>query len=174
MFEAQWKRLDRMNEQTFYLITLEKGNTVPPTYKFKVSGSTANIYTITMNIEYRKMNHLLNCDCPDATSHAKEAGVKCKHCCFIWFKVLKQELLALGKREITQSQLINLRTVCQNLTIANSLTNRKLQEKYLKIISATEPTDENKEKFKVTRTIDKDQGCPICFEDLSEKVTDVL
>lgn len=55
---------------------------------FGVSGSTGNIYRVTIDAKTRRFN----CLCPDFTSHARNFGVECKHCLFVAHRAMRSSL----------------------------------------------------------------------------------
>ena len=77
----QLNRIHRMWCDPLYLLdysTPERNKHV-----WKVSGSTRNVYTISLFPSCRMF-----CDCPDMKSHAARQRVVCKHILFVLLRVL--------------------------------------------------------------------------------------
>ena len=75
-------RYARIFYEQLYLLNIEKENN---RYLFHISGSTANVYQISLYDFSGKIFY----NCPDAKSHAKYHKCLCKPVCFVIFKVLK-------------------------------------------------------------------------------------
>lgn len=79
------KRLAKLSTDRFFLLDAQ---VKPTALSFGVSGSTGNIYRVEINRQTRRFT----CDCPDATTHAKNYGVECKHCLFVAHRALRSSL----------------------------------------------------------------------------------
>lgn len=79
MNDNQYKRFKKLSSEPFYLLEYDQN------FVFKISGSTKNIYTVSINA----FSKTINCDCPDSISWAKKCNCVCKHCLFILYRVLK-------------------------------------------------------------------------------------
>jgi len=157
MIGAQLTRLNKIHSQSFYLIAVEL---YKEQYLFQVSGSTANLYTVTINSKTNVIDKLINCNCPDALNGAWEAMVKCKHCCFILVKVLKQPETFFSLYQLSptkKDQMIQaISYLIETHTYFNQLSHPDYQEKYLKLSSQTK-----------TDLFTQEEECPICFESLT-------
>jgi len=134
----QRERLDKIYLDPLYL--LSQSNTT-----FTISGSTANIYTITI------ANNKITCDCQDAKTHALKQSVICKHCCFVLVKVLKIP--------ITDLETTIFATLKFNEHVMNSIKT--------KCDDTLEP-ELAKLSFTYTNKRSTDDDCPICYDSLSE------
>tara|TARA_R100001163_G_C5053270_1_gene189859 strand:- start:368 stop:1126 length:759 start_codon:yes stop_codon:yes gene_type:complete len=185
----QTSRINRVYSQTFYLIDKSKvndnDNDNDSKFNFVVSGSTANLYTVTLDLKEPNLKKLLWCNCPDMRSHAQASGVKCKHCCFVLLKVLKLDRIFLNPINWDDNgpeYLQKLRDTCNNLTIDSGLTNDQYRQKYDLIMSTKISKNKSNNKndtttintktdsdpivnrYKVTKEFDDDLECPICFD----------
>lgn len=168
MIHDQKIRLDRIYTQPLYLIEQQSEN---DSFVFQISGSTANLYTVKINSEIPEINELICCNCPDSSSWAFHAGVKCKHCCFVWIKVLglDPELLdsyIFAKNADTNSKLVKEK--CLNLAIRKELINETYQKRYQELKKHLDSGEKLPDKFSVTKDVEE-EDCPICFDKLSEK-----
>ena len=83
MNPQQEKRYAKLRSERFYLLgheTDSKGN-----YQYHISGSTRNVYTVTIYPTDVK----IFCTCPDAKSWAAKYNCICKHALFVLYRVLK-------------------------------------------------------------------------------------
>jgi len=84
---SQFARLERMRRERHFLLdakTVTKESNVVCT--LEISGSTGNIYTITLS------NDGMQCDCPDFFGNANADQIYCKHCCFVIYRVLASNI----------------------------------------------------------------------------------
>lgn len=163
MIREQKIRIDRVYKQPFYLIDKSQENEF---FVFQISGSTANLYTVKINPNVTSFNDLVICNCPDSSSWARNAGVKCKHCCFVFIKVLGLEEKSIDSYEFNsniKSYVEQIKAKCQNLVIKHDLINETYREKWLKLKNGGDKKDN---KFAVTKKLDEDDDCPICFSEL--------
>lgn len=156
----QIARIKRMQTESLYLIAVDSEGTNVAT--FKVSGSTANLYNIKVKFNTDILGDFINCNCPDATNHAEDLDVKCKHCCFVLIKVLKQNTNLLDKYRLTQVQLAEIRSIYANLTITQDLTNQKYREIYLEHVLPL-PTGDVSGSIQ-HQIKDPTVECPICYD----------
>jgi len=172
MSYAQISRIERMNNQPLYLIDKEfQSDNV---CKFIIAGSTANIYKVTTNFNQNSEQPIIHCDCPDMYSWAKSDDVKCKHCCFVWIKVLRIPPTWLSTKDFASQQFIILQNSLKDLVVRAELINTTYQEKY-KQLSNNSPTTKSPDlpiititttnKFAITKDL-IDSECPICFDQL--------
>lgn len=173
MNSAQSSRLSRMKTQPLYLIDQIKEDKI---VEFTISGSTANLYQVKIDPEN------LSCNCPDMSSWARDAGVKCKHCCFVWVKILRLPTEWLENNSLIDQSKVQ--EAIQNQEVRAELINTSYQEKYRQLQQQKNKTnketgkeiDTGKEtvcsdKFAVTKELIEDD-CPICFDQL--EATDSL
>jgi len=177
----QKSRLDRIYSQTFYLIDQKSLN--PNQHQFVVSGSTANLYKVTLKLNQPDFDQTVSCNCPDdAKKWSRSEIVKCKHCCFVLLKVLRLPVEWLELEVLNFDQLERIQAACRNLVIRSELTNQSYQEQYQKILNQKikngEMTNSGKKKlvltrrdqkektnkFSVTKELDQEDDCPICFD----------
>jgi len=175
---AQSSRISRMHQQPLYLIDQEKDNVEESIFAFKIAGSTANLYHVKVDLSKKTLEEMITCNCPDSFSHARAKNVKCKHCCFVWIKVLRLTDDGLLWNELTITQQEKVNTKCQNIIIRRELVNEDYIKKYQmkkEILPTkedtkdTEDTEDTKDKlsskFQITRDLDE-VDCPICFDQL--------
>jgi hypothetical protein len=190
MEPQQKTRLDKIYSDRLYLIEYKQES---EHWDFVISGSTANLYKIKLqtNQMSQGLKPLISCNCPDMFSWAKEYDLKCKHCCFVLIKVLRlpENWLISGEIErnpVAAAELINSKL--QNLQLRAELTNADYVAKYQQIKgNLLESTSAHAsggagggaggaevklesnpvlDKFKVTKELDGDEECPICFDSL--------
>lgn len=175
MNSQQKQRITRMRNENIYLIAAEKTCDVPLKAKFKISGSTANLYTVTL--ELNNARYWIHCDCPDFSGYAHQYGVKCKHCCFVMMKVLKQDESVLNKN-VKIEQISAMKDAYSKLTITQDLTNEKYRQKYLHHLNKSKSTTHTRElpekPDKPEKEPDEDADCPICYDNLMTKDSDEL
>ncbi len=173
----QQSRLDRIYTQKFYLIdqgsfTDHNEQSSSQEHIFVISGSTANLYNVVLSFSHRT----IKCDCPDGIRNRCEGGdvgIKCKHCCFVLLKVLRLRNFWLEIERLDTFQWNKIRTRCQNLVIQSELVNPSYGFRYQQLmieklgqpdrIEKGEDKEENS-KFVVTRELEPDNDCPICFD----------
>lgn len=176
----QKSRLDRIYTQTFYLIDQNKLNL--DQHRFVVSGSTANLYQVNLKLNQTDFDQTISCNCPDdAKKWSRSEIVKCKHCCFVLIKVLRLPVDWLDLEVLNSDHLEKIQLAFQNLVIRSELINQSYQEKYQKIqdqkIKNGQLTSNGKKKlvlvrkekkleskFSVTKELDQEDDCPICFD----------
>lgn len=161
----QQNRINRVFKQKFFLIdTINRENT----FSFIISGSTANLYTVEINLDQSDLESIIVCDCRDSTSWAKRKGVKCKHCCFVIIKVLNilkyQEILDDGIYYLNPQKYRKLiADGCYNLHVKQELININYSLKYQTIKNQPQKSSD---KYILTKEVDQDDDCPICFDSL--------
>lgn len=183
MSTAQLSRIERMNSQPLYLI--DKQFVSEHNCNFIISGSTANIYNVSVNFNENNVNletPIINCNCPDMDSWAKTDNVKCKHCCFVWIKVLRLPPTWLTTIEFNQPQYKILQKSLSDLVVRSELINTAYQQKYRQLASnpavishpmttsittttTTTTVETTVSKFAITKDL-IDSECPICFDSL--------
>ena len=82
MNRQQSARFAKLKTEKFYLLDRKMVDNV---ITMHISGSTQNIYTVTINMERSS----IFCDCPDNKTRAKSQGCVCKHCLFVLYRVLR-------------------------------------------------------------------------------------
>lgn len=159
------------NEEIYLLDKFKEDNKLI----FHISGSTANIYKVTIYLNHRNMF----CDCPDMKSWAKKYNCVCKHCCFTLFKVLKLNLHHtnfFNNLALSDEDLVQINNNFDKLTLTNiddniddNIINQQLLKKFqtLNLTNNNDNNDKNKKKdiFENNKEIDEDDQCVICFED---------
>lgn len=156
-------RYARIFTEEFYLLNLQKESNKTT---FTVSGSTANVYKVSLYDYSGK----IFCNCPDAKSHARFKHVLCKHVCFVLFKVLKNTInkdntdlwknlyLSLDEKNLV---LDKINTININ---DNECVNKEYIDKYQKLKDIDPKT-----LFNVSKEIDIQDDCPICYDILETK-----
>lgn len=173
MSSMQFQRIKRMRTDNIYLIAVDDtthNNNLQVC--FKVAGSTANLYNVKLDFGKNRLDQFIECDCPDSTSHAFEHGVKCKHCCFVLLKVLKQPESSLVFKYLKPDQMAAIKNIYSNLTIALDLTNEEYRQKYIKLLKTNAIPGNNSHKavdIAVEPLIDLSKldataECPICYD----------
>lgn len=172
----QVKRINRSLVERFYLLDNFKLENL---LKFDISGSTGNVYRITINLT----DNNIKCDCPD---FARCMGLKCvcKHCCFTLLKVLKVYILGENGYLFNKLTMNSFTAFPKTLrfseyernfiinSYANLLTNldednynSDLVEKYLLICHS----GSNSLFHNDLHDLDKRDNCPICLNEFEEK-----
>ena len=166
MDSFQLIRYNKIHHEPLYLLDKQQ---IDNKLVFSVSGSTANIYKITIYENSRK----LFCTCPDAKSWAKKHKCLCKHICFLLFKVFKNTInkettdlfnnlnLSLGELDLIKDKFRGL-----NFNQDNEYVNQEYLDKFNKLSNDGIPI---KELFTVDKIIDtKEDDCPICYDLLKD------
>jgi hypothetical protein len=179
----QSTRMNKVNNEPFYLLNLSKNNN--GNYIFDISGSTANLYQTTLYPE----SGTVFCNCPDGKSWAKKTGCICKHACFMFIKVLKinkdqlisnfftknlkmtPELLLIVTNKLTELENTNLK----NQAFVNNDYLEKFQKMKLSDTNSSESSVKTptKDKYQVEKDLDENQECMICF-DLMGKISECI
>lgn len=157
----QKKRYDKIFYEELYLLdkNYDKNNLI-----FKISGSTKNLYTVTIYFT----NNTIFCDCPDAKSWAKKSGSICKHSCFVLFKVLKSfkpdETEFFNHLQFNKNEMDIIKKNFDRLVITetNDFIDKELIEKYKNLTLGKKIT---KDDFAQIRVPNEDDYCIICFDE---------
>jgi hypothetical protein len=178
MNDNQKKRLNSLSHQRFYLLNIEKK---PDSFILSISGSSRNIYKVTVN----EVEKTIHCDCPDQRSWAKTYNCACKHCCFVMFKVCKdtitetsdfftnlkfndEDFEKLGTKLMEKFMFFNSHQFLQQTDGVDETIDLQLLDKFQQI-----HIGEEEKTFEPTKELQTDDQCPICFvqfEDEEEKV----
>ena len=160
----QEARIERMQSEPLFIIdTVER---VPGlVFSIAVSGSTANLYTVTIEAQHTPGKCVVSCTCPDGCMMAKFKRVKCKHACFVLLRLLRQvpEVVlregALNHRDVAQPVLDAAQRAC---TIRNweSLTNREYQRVYEQLAASASSLSH----LDVDVAALEEEDCAICLE----------
>lgn len=157
----QNKRIEKIYSEPIYLLNVSKDLT------FKVSGSTANIYTVSID----KQEKRIRCNCPDSSSWAHKQGCICKHCCFILIKVVKLPLMQLEQqffdnhRRFNDSMLNDIEKRLNQLKLTESdIVNPDYIKKFKKC-----QKQQNIVHYEAKTEIDESDECIICFDTLVSK-----
>ena len=163
----QSKRYDKIFTDRLYLLDISSSSdSNDNSYKFAISGSTANLYHVTI------INESIKCDCPDGKSWAKHYHCVCKHCCFVLHKVLHLVTTTdhpfWNTYQFTDQNLEFIKDAI-NHSIIKSATPSNLLDRYKQIHNNNgPPVFENNHN----KSFDKlDDDCPICFDKLSNSKT---
>jgi len=165
MNSQQEKRYVKLQSERFYL--LDRSTTPEGKLEFHISGSTRNVYTVTVYPN----NANIFCTCPDAKNWAKKNNCICKHCLFILYRVLKVFDRAdhpfFDRLWFTPEELecIQISTEFLQAHLDNTLVNTDLSRRYKNV-----GTTEN--KYAPTIRFDADDLCGVCFLELENDQTD--
>lgn len=166
MKDSQERRYQRIFKEPLYLLEKETQNS---NLVFTISGSTANIYQVTI-----LPNKKIKCSCPDMESWAKHDHCICKHCCFVLFKVLKT--FDPYQTNFFQTLIFNaeeyerLQTKFHHLMIQDQLSEDYIDsgalEKYQNLKShGLLLTDLDSNPFQQKKTVDSEDMCAVCFDE---------
>jgi len=145
----QKKRLDKCSYECIYLLDSKFKD---DNFSLKLSGSTLNIYTITLN------NNTLKCDCPDKTQ-----DTYCKHVCFIICligNIYNEETFTRNYLEVNE-----IKSICNRL-YNNCDDDPNIIWKY--IIDEYNNIKDNINYFNKENSINIKTNCSICLEILEE------
>lgn len=191
--DAQWRRLDRMRNERHFLLDATVVSSVVAT--LSVSGSTGNVYTVTINNQTKE----ITCNCPDYNSGAEREEVVCKHCCFAIYRIFRSSLresffennhqrkfsaedLIVYHRKVAHLQRTALQSRINEPFVSSNVTKRyrslKEDEDEPKI-KREEKKDDGKdfgvELVQDCQKTDLEDCCGMCYEEFKEaKPTDSL
>jgi len=179
---SQLKRIQSSKRNSLFILDfIDKDDS----YEFKITGSTLNVYNISISKKYKN----IKCNCPDSTSWAKYSNCVCKHCCFLLIKVLKltEENLLYFFNNLNFS-LEEFNKLVENLNKL-SLNSIILEAKDEDIDDIDSPPQNPQyidkqliDKFKELKSINpkkifeikeinlETKDCPICYEKLEDKL----
>jgi hypothetical protein len=160
----QINRVKRMYADPLYLIDVSKSESDETKYTFKISGSTSNLYTITINTLAETHHTVAACDCPDASIGAKFRKCHCKHVCFVLLRAcrLDPSFLAPGPIRARQ-ELINGLALIDHNRNWGGLTNDVYVSTYKRAISHT-AVDNNIAPFDIPEDFNLTDDCSICLD----------
>lgn len=160
---AQEKRYLKIFCDRFYWLA---ASTDPREYTLNISGSTSNVYTVSIN----RRRKTIKCDCPDSKSWARRNRCVCKHCCFVLCKVLRVFPPTIGICDLEFWQTLrfdanDMAIIDQNmerlLTEGSKYGCREMTQRFENLKQPVfEPTSE-----KLSDLTDEDE-CPICFDSI--------
>ena len=169
-------RLDKINRDKFFLLDKSHQNDI---IKLKISGSTLNVYEVSLSInsDFPK----ISCTCPDSKSWAKKYGCVCKHCCFTISKVFKHiDVDNFLKTYIFKpTDIVNIIQQFNNINLnlnqitpntienynPNSIIDTTIIQRYH---SCLQNSKDNKTKFNYQITPNEKNECPICYDGFVE------
>lgn len=157
----QYKRFSKiLNEQFYVLDFLEEE------LKFKISGSTQNIYSISID----KILCTFSCDCPDMKSHCISKKCLCKHIVFVLIRVLKYfETDIYRKLKFNKDTFLPFLEKIKTSYIEDlSLTNLSLNEKYKLRVNSGYIEENIINKFSFY-SFEEGYECAICYDLLDVK-----
>lgn len=175
MNAAQATRAAKVGVEAFYFLGAtphgEGG------FRVDVSGSTANVYTITM-----LPGRVLFCNCPDGKNNAKRLGVLCKHCVFLVQRVLRMDFAAdvaasgLAVREDRwAAAAARTASLCRGV-VAADVTDAAMVARFRAARGEAPPAPVEADAeaawasaIAALEKLTEDDLCPICFLDLAEK-----
>ena len=160
---SQKKRLTKINIEKFYLIDKKTQNN---SLIWIVTGSTFNVYNVTLNLQ----NNSLKCNCQDFTTWAKKAECLCKHCCFVLVKILKNDI-DLNQSTIFQSQIFSQ---FEKLNIINNFKSEiqhNNDHEYKLVLNQYDKMLRQQLNPSCFESVSKtDHNCPICYEDIEHNI----
>jgi hypothetical protein len=149
----QQKRIDKLNEDEFYLIGFDGKEIL-------MTGSKKDVYTINLGEDGS-----LKCNCPDSCNLAKKLGVVCKHICFIYIKICKgTDLSFFQKQKLTSTDIGIFNERTKRLT-ATDIAKQFYNNYKAHAVSNTLDFDKSKREGVL-----EDMSCPICFDDLTSNI----
>lgn len=181
----QYARYCKIETDEFYLLNhdIEMNKDRIKKTQFKISGSTKNIYTVTLNFQYKN----IGCDCPDSIGRCRSQEMVCKHCCFVLFTVLKVFDKVNTKDEIvnqtdffdelifTNEELDKASTKIKTLFAmygSSEFVDPELLEKFEEFMGKT-PKKEKENKFQEgKKELTEEDVCPICFDDFMDETVE--
>ena len=169
MNNQQFKRLGKLDYESFYLLKIENKDNH---FCLSISGSTKNIY----QVKIYKNSKTMYCNCPDAKSWAKDFDVYCKHSCFVLFRVFKtvfpDKIKICNEKVFNEEQFCIMNEKLSNMSsvgLVNYSGTDIVDEELLERFQNMEKNDfksENCEQYQVKSK--KSDMCPICFMDFEE------
>ena len=160
----QVKRYQKVLHEHYYLLDREVKRR---NYVFTVSGSTKNVYHVTIYPN----NKTIFCSCPDAKSWAKKQNCVCKHSLFVLYRVLKvfkgtQESF-FGKLVFTNDEMERIKTSFDFLQahLDDRVTNKVLSARFEQTKRGEKPT-----AVAPQREFGDDDLCGVCYENLRDGV----
>jgi hypothetical protein len=159
MNSQQEKRFAKLHGEQFYLLDHKVGENLC----FHISGSTKNIYTVTIYLGKKN----IFCTCPDAKSWCPKYGCVCKHCLFVLYRVLRvfegqnQPFFTTLLFDTDELDRIQLSTEYLQERLGTGITDEKLTKRFNEL---------NLGNYQTTKPIsfDKDDLCGVCFLELEE------
>lgn len=136
-------------------------------YKFDVSGSTKNVYTVMISLE----NKTISCNCPDSFIRAKKQACICKHCLFILYRVLRifnrTDHLFFTTLQFTDDELTLISIAADDLNdnLVDSLVDDHLTARYKNLVL------NKKHDTVLIRSVATDL-CGVCFLELGDATMD--
>lgn len=168
----QWRRLDRMRCERHFLLDVKIDDA--KRCILTVSGSTGNIYTLTLDKDG------IVCNCPDFDGHADVDEVYCKHCCFVIYRVLSSNITAddVQPRRLNSEKLSAWQKVLEDNSLKQfkHVISPQLCEKYQRIETEEKFCDNSilqdfgvvmPDKCKIKEKLE--DMCGICYEELNGK-----
>ncbi|KAJ3566893.1 hypothetical protein NP233_g6707 [Leucocoprinus birnbaumii] len=144
------ERAERVRTQRFFMIDRRReGKELKE--EFKVLGSTANVYTVTID-------HKPKCDCPD-----NRMGNHCKHIMFIFLKVLCVPISShiWYQKALITSELESVFAAAPEAP--NSVTNPRVRDAFLRATGQVAETSSAATSNK-KRIPGEEDDCPICYD----------
>lgn len=164
MNKEQEKRYNKAFTDEFYLLNRNvNGNIII----FNISGSTSNVYKVSINTKS------IQCNCPDSAKWAKARGVICKHCCFVLHKVLgvvTKVSTYFNRYIFTPQEYKVILEKSKKLDIRkNDLVNLAYSAKYNALLrSGLKKT----KSYDRTKEVTEDDMCGICYDEFLDKCQD--
>lgn len=146
----QERRIWRAYQQRFYVLDVNRG---ADTWVFKVSGRTANVYTITVSVN----DGSAACDCPD---HQGKGYLYCKHMCFLFVQVFHQSEAEIpGPFDVT--------TATVHSSVINERYTREYKQRSSSSGSSSRNSSSNCGSIPLTAA-ERTEECMVCFENYEE------
>lgn len=161
----QIRRIQRMREQALFLIDIKKDN---DKFEVKVSGSTANLYTVTIDTNAEHSKDLITCNCPDSAMGARFRKCYCKHSAFVLLKAchmvpsfMREGPLSNWSREILKQEL---HLLDQNRNWGGLTNSQYLEQFKLQQQSSDNP-------YTIPDNYEMDEECPICCDNQEDRTS---
>ncbi len=163
----QKQRYNRIFEEDLYLLDKKYNQT---NMIFHISGSTANVYKVTINWN----NNSIYCSCPDMKTWAASYHCVCKHCCFVIFRVMKcftlNQTNFFKSLHFSREEINLLKNKFDIMTFNNDddFINSEYIYKYLNLESEKDVKSISEDnRFIQKRNTKDDEYCIICFEEFN-------
>lgn len=174
MNQQQRQRFEKTGRETFYL--LDRKQKDPEHLEFHISGSTRNVYIVTIYLKH----HNIFCTCPDAKSWAKKYNCICKHALFLLYRVLKvfntTEHAFFRDLTFSEEDLANIQNSYGLLYahLDDRVCNAELTARYKRIVETNSTKLDSTESTKpeMAKPFTVDERCGICFSELEETERD--
>jgi hypothetical protein len=153
----QRNRMNKVYTEEYYLLDYNKEE---EKLILNISGSTKNVYTVTLD----KKEKTMWCNCPDMKSHAARYGVWCKHCCFTLLKIGRcfEVDYFMNAKHITEACFTQINERLDAVS-GSDVISEELSNAFKRLNT----TDKCSKFDRKEREIGEEDECPICYDYLS-------